>query len=773
VLAVAFAAVLAFARGTVLAQGPVFTVSGTVHTAAGAPLAGATVTADNGASIRTGAEASFTLELQAGWHVLRVTHPGHLPISRQLNVIGAIDGIEITLSPLARFSEEVVVAAVRADAEAPVTTRDLDRAEIESLNTGQEMPFLLKQVPSVTQYSDSGSATGYSYIYLRGIPQTRMNVTLDGVPLNEPEDSAFYFANFGDFANAIESLQVQRGVGTSTVGASSFVGSINFASIDLKERVQADVRLGSGSFGTNRVSAAVHSGRLAGGLKLYGQVAYQDTDGFRRHSGMTQQSVYVGASRDTDTSFFKVFGFAGHERSQLSFLATDEETLEQDLRFNPMSTDERDDFGQRFVTAQYHRALGPAAEFAVQGYYNGADGWYRIQDGTGGLYQYGLDWRSAGATATYHAVRGALDFTWGAHLNDFESHHSRDIVNGPTEYTNRGFKNEVNSFAKLGYASGRWHHYGDVQVRWARFRYDGDEDVGSIDWTFFNPKAGTRYDLGRGMSVYGSVGLAGREPARSDMLQGQDNPTMPYDLAAVKPEHVVNVEAGVEYSRPGLSLQANVYSMEFRNEIAQTGELSETYLPLRSNVDRSFRRGVEVDLTWQPWSVLRLRHSATYSYNRIRSWTQFYDVCDAAGNWTASTSLAHSNVPPLLTPAALVNLAADYTPVPWLTVGAAGRYVGAAHLDNTGSPAFKAPGFFGFDADVSVALSRLLPFAAGAGPRLRVQVTNVLDNRRMFPGGYSYQYFTQDAAGPLLPGGTRYYYPQATRSVSVMIDLKL
>ncbi len=773
VLAFALSAILACVYSPVLAQEPAFAVSGTVRTAAGAPLAGATVTVDNGASTRTSAEGRFTLELPRGLRVLRVTHPAHLPSARDVTVTGAIAGIDITLSPLARFSEDVVVAAVRADAEAPVTKRDLDRPEIESLNTGQEMPFLLKQVPSVTQYSDSGSATGYSYIYLRGIPQTRMNVTLDGVPLNEPEDSAFYFANFGDFANAIESLQVQRGVGTSTVGASSFVGSINFASIDLKEKLQADVRLGSGSFHTNRVSAAVHSGRLGGGLKLYGQVAYQDTDGFRDHSGSTQQSVYLGASRDTDTSYVKVFGFVGHERSQLAFLATDEDTLEQDLRFNPMSTDERDDFGQRFVTAQYHRALGPAAEFAVQGYYNGADGWYRIQDGAGGLYEYGLDWRSAGATATYHTVRGPLDFTWGAHVNDFESHHSRDIVGGPAEYTNRGFKNEVNSFVKLGYASGRWHHYGDVQMRWAHFRYDGNVNLGSIDWTFFNPKVGTRYDLGRGVSMYGSVGMAGREPGRSDMLQGEDNPSVPYDLAAVTPEHVVNVEAGLEFSRPGFTLGANVYDMEFRDEIAQTGQLSEIGLPLRQNVDRSLRRGVELDLTWQPWSVLRLRHSATYSYNRIRSWTQVYDVYDASGTWTSSTSLTHADVPPLLTPAVLVNLAADYTPVPWLTVGAAGRYVGAAHLDNTDSRAFRAPGFFGLDADASVLLSRLLPFTAGAAPRLRIQVTNVLDNRRMFPGGYSYQYFTQDAAGPLLPGGTRYYYPQATRSVFVMLDLKL
>ena len=481
-----------------------------------------------------------------------------------------------------------------------------------------------------------------------------MNVTLDGVPLNEPEDSAFYFANFGDFANAIESLQVQRGVGTSTVGAASFVGSINFASIDLKDEASADVRLGVGSFGTNRVSAAVHSGRLGGGVKLYGQAAYQDTEGFRHNSGSTQRSVYLGATRDTDSSFFKFFGFAGQAESQLAFLAADEATLDRDLQFNPMSPDERDEFGQRFLMAQYHRAFGPATELSVQGYYNGADGWYRIQDGAGGLYQYGLDWRSVGATATYHAVRGAFDVTWGAHVNDFQSRHARDIVEGPEEYVNRGYKNEVNSFVKLGFASGRWRHYGDVQVRWARFRFDGDLDLGSVDWTFFNPKLGTRYALGGGVSAYASIGLAGREPARSDMLQGQDNPSVAYDLSAVKPEEVVNVEAGLEWSRPGLTLRANGYSMAFRNEIAQTGELSEVGLPLRRNVDRSARRGVEVDLTWQPVKSLQVRHSATYSYNRIRSWTQSYDVYDETGAWAGATSVTHDDVVPLLTPAVVV-----------------------------------------------------------------------------------------------------------------------
>ena len=407
----------------------------------------------------------------------------------------------------------------------------------------------------------------------------------------------------------------------------------------------------------------------------------------------------------------------------------------------------------------------------MQGYYNGAGGWYRIANAADGLYQYNLDWSSVGATATYHAVRGALDVTWGGHVNDFESRHARDIVDGPSEYVNRGYKNEANSFVKLGYASGRWRHYGDVQVRWVRFRFDGDLDLGSVAWTFVNPKVGTRYDLGHGVSAYASLGRAGREPARSDMLQGEDNPTSQYDLSAVKPEEVVNVEAGVEWSRPGLTLRANGYSMAFQHEIAQTGELSEIGLPLRRNVDDSVRRGVEVDLTWQARKSLQVRHSATYSYNRIRSWTQYYDVYDATGAWAGTTSRTHENVVPLLTPAVLLNLGAEYSPVAWCTVGAAGRYVGATHLDNTNSADFTAPGFFGLDADASISLASLLPFTAGAAPRLRVQGTNLLDNRRMFPNGYSYQYFMLDGGGAMQPAGTRYYYPLATRSVMVMLDM--
>jgi iron complex outermembrane receptor protein len=213
--------------------------------------------------------------------------------------------------------------------------------------------------------------------------------------------------------------------------------------------------------------------------------------------------------------------------------------------------------------------------------------------------------------------------------------------------------------------------------------------------------------------------------------------------------------------------------MEFHHEIAQTGELSEIGLPLRRNVDRSYRRGVEIDLAWRPVTPLQIRHTATYSRDRIATWTQFYDVYDADGNWTGSTSRDHHDVPPYVTPAVLATISGDYTPTRGASVGATWRYVGESHLDNTGSQDFTAPSFTCLDLNASLDLARVLGFAAAAHPVLRVHVNNLLDNRRMFPNGYSYQYFVP-GAGPssLVLEGTRYYYPLATRNAFVGLELR-
>ena len=610
------------------------------------------------------------------------------------------------------------------------------------------MPFLLGATPAVNFQSDTGLAAGYAYFNIRGIGPTRLNVTLDGVPLQDPEDQALYFSNFGDFASVVDSIQVQRGVGTSSVGAASYGGSVNFASVSPADRRGLEAQVGGGSWGTGRGTIAGNSGLLGGAWGLYGRLSGQTTNGFREHSGVDQGTFYYGATRSGSRSLFKVFGFSGREHTQLAYLATDEATLETNLRANALSPDETDRFGQDFVQAQYTHLVGDATTLMAQAYYNGAQGWFGIWDGSHeNLQRYGIDGHFVGLVlgATHH--RGPFGFNWGAHVNDFTRDHFMDVVGGSRAYQNTGTKNEYSTFLKTTWDAGRFRLWVDAQVRGARFEYQGDQPLGSVSWTFFNPKAGARFDASPALGLYASVGRMSREPARSDMLNGEDNASVPYDLSAVEPERVVDYEAGVELRRGHLTARADVYAMEFENEIALTGELSEIGLPVRRNAGRSHRRGVELDLAYVPSPRWRLAATAALSRNRIDSWTQVYDVYDADGAWVETKSVVHPDVQPLLTPTVLVNGTVEWKPTP-----AAGLIVAAASSTRRSSttratPGFRTPSFFTLDLQASLSLERWVKRGA---PRIRVQATNLLDDRRSWPSGYSYLYFVRDGGSDTL-----------------------
>lgn len=653
------------------------------------------------------------------------------------------------------YEESIVVSAIRADETTPVTRTDIPRETIEKQYHGQDVPLLLREAPSINAWSESGAGgAGYSYITLRGVSASRVNFTLDGVPLADSEDMGTYFVDFPDLARSLESIQIQRGVGTSTVGSPSFGGSVNMESVAPAQDETIAATLGAGSFGNRQASVGYHSGTLAGGLALYTRLSFLQNEGFRDNSATQQRNVFLSASKPVGEGLLKLTGFSGHERQQLSFYATDLDTLRGDLRANPLRPQEKDSFGYDLGQLQYLRPHLTASVYYQRGY-----GWYRLFDaGTDTLRQYGLDGMLVGTLLTYSKTSGALTTNYGVHVNRFKRDHTRDDVAARTrDYANYGVKGEANAFAKANWTRGAWHLYGDAQLRHSDFEYHGDTAIRPVSWTFFNPKVGARYDLSPRASVYASVGLSTREPARNDLFHGEDNPSVAYDLRAVRPERVYDFEAGWNFRAASVDLAANVYAMEFRNEIASTGELSEIGLPLRRNVDRSCRRGVELDLTWQAATQLRLKTSANVSRNRISEWTQFYDQYDAAFSWIGARPQTFANVEPLLTPNVIVNQAVEYAPTARLSLGATGRYVGRAYLDNTNDDDFSTPSFFVADANVAYAVT----------PQIRVslQVNNVFDRDRVFPSGYSYLY---DFDG--VPTGTAYYYPQATRNAVVLVD---
>lgn len=734
------------------------TLTGVVKTPNGQPLDGATIDVD-GRTALTDAQGRFSLDAAEGARTMRVSKSGFQSIAV------AAGTAEVTLQPA--LAESIVVSGIRAEAKTPVTKSDLARADIERDYLGQDIPLLLRETPSINAYAEAGvGGSGYSYISLRGISPTRLNFTLDGVPLADSEDMGAYFADFPDLAHSLQSIQVQRGVGTSTVGSPSFGGSVNLESIALSQSSSLDGEIGGGSYGTKFATVGWQSGMSASGFGMYARLSVDQSNGFRDSSGVRAHNLFVRAAKQNDDSRLELTGFTAHERTAQSFLATEATVLKSDLRFNAMSPEERDSFGYDLAQLQYLKSLSAKTSLTASVFYQRGYGWYRLFDDESTrdtLRQYGLDGLLIGSMVTLATTHGPFSAQYGLHVNEFRREHTRDVVfgegAGARDYFNYGTKGEANAFAKYTYDLGATHLYSDLQVRSTNFHYHGDVAIEPIRWTFFNPKLGLRRDLGNGSGVYASAGLSRREPTRNDLFQGEDNATFAHDLHAVKPERLLDLEAGYDVRRGNVTFAANLYAMEFHHEIASTGELSDIGLLLRKNVDRSYRRGIELEASWQATPALRFRGNATLSHNRISKWTQFFDVYDAAGNFTGSTPLTFRDVNPVLTPSVIVNQSVDWSPASRLTFGATGRYVGKSYLDNTNDGSLTTPSFATLDVSSSYDL--------GAGTRLRLQVNNVFDNKRVFPSGYSYNYI----AGGVV-SGTAYYYPQATRNAVVMVDFR-
>lgn len=730
------------------------TLSGTVKDPSGQPLSNATISIANIRSVTTDANGAFSVDVADGSYALRISHPGFQPESQTAKTGESLD---VTLEPA--YAETMVVSAIRAEDATPVTKSDVTREDIAREYYGQDVPLLLRDAPSINAYAESGTGgAGYSYISLRGVSPSRINFTLDGVPLADSEDMGTYFADFPDLARSLESVQIQRGVGTSTVGTPSFGGSVNMESLALSQTQRTEATIGLGSYNGRQGSVGFQSGALSNGFSFYTRVSFLETDGFRDNSASRQRNIFFSGSKELGGALLKLTGFAGHMNIQSSYYATDEETLKTDLRNNPLRPDEREDFGYNLGQLQYIKPLGDSADMTASVYFQRGYGWYQLFSSENELRRYAVDGRLFGAIATYSKTSGAMTLNTGVHVNRFQRDHTRDnLAHDRRDYANDGVKGEANAFAKLSYDLGAWHLYGDAQVRHATFDYHGTADIDSIDWTFFNPKLGARYRLSSASSVYVSAGMTTREPTRNDMFLGADDPPVALDLHDVKPERVLDLEAGWSWRASNLELNANVYAMEFHNEIAATGEQSEIGLALRKNVDRSYRRGIEVEAGWQVAPEIRLRTGASLSRNRIREWTQFLDVYDLEGNWTGSTPITLRNVEPLLTPDVIVNQAIDYTPNGRFSAGATGRWVASSYLDNTNNDDFTTPSYFLLDSKASYAIT---PWA-----RVSLQVNNVLNAKRLFASGYSYQYYSGEELT-----GVSYYYPQATRNATVLMD---
>ncbi len=606
----------------------------------------------------------------------------------------------------ARRVEGVLVRAIRGGGLVPIAQKTIERAAIVQRHFGQDVPLLLQgATPSLIAHTETGTPWGYSYLRLRGMDQTRINITIDGVPLNDPEDQVLYFANFADLMSNVRSVQVQRGVGTSSAGTASFAGSINFETMPVAQaQAGGNLQLQAGSFGSQRVSASFHSGLTDQRFALYGRAGALRTIGYRRHSGVEGRSAVLGAGWFGDHDIIKLTLLAGLLADTLSYVGATRDELASDRRFNPLDPGEDDRFTQQLVALSHTRIFSGETSLSTTVYRNSAAGSYdffALPD----RYRYNLQHWWYGVTSAVNADRGAWQLNAGVNANTYERSHRAYLEPSTQFYDNTGHKDDASAFAKVSYGTGRTRWFADLQGRWARFDYEPDAAAGiearSKSWHFFNPKAGVTHQVTPSLGLFASLGRTSREPARNDLFAGEDdlnstNASQLGDFSRIRPEWVRDLEVGLTLTRPSVDLSANLYSMDFTNDIARIGAPTASGAILRRNVGSSYRRGIEVDATWRGVPRLMLAGNATWSTNRIRSFI------DSSG----ATPTTRRNVAPLLTPRLLSTQRADFSVSPRLAVGVEGRYQSRAFLDNTSRADRVLPAFYVADATVRMTVAR-------------------------------------------------------------------
>ncbi|HEY5218712.1 MAG TPA: TonB-dependent receptor [Gemmatimonadaceae bacterium] len=690
----------------------------------------------------TDASGRFSLDANAPVR-LRFSRHGYTTVDRDIT---ADTGTTVDLVPEAQSLERVTVSALRAGSSAPISADVVTQADIQAQSYGQEPPLLLANTPSFTSYAEQGGSSGYSYIRLRGIDQTRINLTMDGIPLNDPEDEVFYFADLVDFMSSMQSVQIQRGVGTSSNGTASYGGSINFETVSLTGTPEGGhVQLGSGDWDTRRGEVDYATGLLPNRLAFYARVSDFTTDSYREHAGDMSHSGFFSGGYFGDRDIIKVTAMAGQEHSQLAYDASADSTLLRDRRDNPLSPDERDDFGEQLGSVAYTRLLNSSSSLSTTLYGVSATGYYDVKEPQTDRYHLDFWWSGLMSTYTYRGDHTQLDI--GVNASDYHRDHYMytlpDLSN--RVYSNRGLKREASTFVKGSYDVGAFTLFGDVQARdaWWRYEPDANADIQpqSISWRFLNPKAGVTYRVTPGFDAYASYGVNGREPARNDILAGFDNldtsnVAFVGNFKRVKPETARDLETGVHYRTTDVSLDADVYDMEFRNEIAAIGQLSYLGEPLRKNVPRSTRRGLEASVSWKPTASFTASVNGALSHNRIAEYTD-----DASG-------ITYDDVPPLLTPPVSTNQRVSYMPTRRLTLSLEGRYTSQSYLDNTGNSQFVLPAAYITDAQVAW---------QDAGGRLGVTlfVNNLADVNR-YSSGYT-------------DGSISYYYPLPPRNLFLQV----
>jgi len=583
----------------------------------------------------------------------------------------------------------VTINCIKALHGDPITNTTLTKEKLVLGYRGNDVATVIKSTPSIVMYSDGGNDMGYMYYRIRGIDQTRINSTLNGVPLNEPEDQGAYFSNYPDFLSNVNSLQIQRGIGISSNGTSSYGGSINFESYDLT-KTQSQLDLAFSSWNSKRVSYAYCSG-YKNKFSVYFRLSKISSNGYRDHSGTDGFTLFssIGYKFNKNTEL-KLISFVGRSVNQMAYLAADEDSILMNRKFNLLTKNENDNFTQNLTILELNKKLDKNFNLSSSIFYNKLLGQYDVLFPPINNFQ--LNSNYLGLIGTLKYEKNNYSSSLGILITNYNRYHSMSSYPDINKliYKNNGIKNEIALSWKNNLKIDKSKFFTDIQLRNAKFSYqriiDYSINVNPINWTFLNWRIGYRYSFSNNSMLYMMYGQSTKEPTRNDMFAGYDDldKTNYFEIgnfSKVKPETSRDLELGYEKYTERLKLKIDYFNMNFSNEITPIGQLSSIGLPLRKNIDKSSRQGLELDITYK-LKIFSISSNYTYMYSDINSYVNDQDGKE------------YKNVIPLLSPHSILNLKLSKELKDW-TFNLGFRYISDSYLDNENTN--KCPEFLNFD----------------------------------------------------------------------------
>jgi iron complex outermembrane recepter protein len=699
---------------------------------------------------------------------------------------------------------------VRAIDTTPMTFSNISAEDIKKINYGQDVPFLLRDVPSLVSTSDAGTGIGYTGLWIRGSDPSRINVTINDIPLNDPESQQVFWVNLPDFATSTSNIQVQRGIGSSTNGVASFGGSIRMETKTTQYTPYTNLYNGAGSFNTLRNSVSFGTGMLNEKFMLEGRLSRIASDGYIDRANARLHSFYLASSFFTKKAIIKATVFGGNEKTYQSWYGTPVSRLINNTdsmmtfaannglneeQTNNLLTSGRtynyytyrnqvDDYSQTHAQLHIQGPFIPRVNFTGALHYTKGRGYfeefkydqdyesYNLQapnentPKTDLVRRRWLDNHFFGGLFNFKYVKSKLVLDWGGAANQYIGDHFGEIIwlqnggyidLGDKYYKGESLKTDMNTFVKGTYTNKKLTFYGDLQVRYVDYSTSGtDNDLRAykVDtaMTFFNPKVGMLYMINDQKKLYASVAVGNKEPNRNDFVDAAEGKTP-------KAESMTDVEFGYIYQTENLRINANGYYMNYKNQLVLTGELNDVGAPLRTNVDKSFRRGVEFDIAHQIFKTFSYGANLSLSQNKISSFNEvLYDYTvdfDVLNIEHKKTTIAFS-------PSIIAGARVEWNCVKNLFVTLYGRHVGKQYLDNTESEYLTIDPYTLFDAGIRYEV----PLKNSKKISVNGMLNNAL-NKQYSSNGYTYSYIYGSRVTE------KFYYPQAGRFFLVSLSLEL